>query len=115
MNIFNFDRYIDNNLNTSVYDKNIIIIKLDWKLIKINKNLFLWEIDIINNKNINIFIYLENFENNNDITINDILMINHSINHNLKIKRIIIQVFYHYLINYYIQYLPYLQIFKYYS
>ena len=81
--------YIDNNLNTSVYDKNIIIIKLDWKLIKINKNLFLWEIDIINNKKYKYFyLPLRKFlENNNDISINDILMINHSINHNLKIKK----------------------------
>lgn len=81
--------YIDNKLNTSVYDKNIIIIKLDWKLIKINKNLFLWEIDILDNKKYKYFyLPLRKFlEKNNDISINDILMINRSINYNLKIKK----------------------------
>lgn len=81
--------YIDKKLNTTVYDKNIILMKLDWKLIKINNNLFLWEIDILDNKKYKYFyLPLRKFlENNNDISINDILMINRSINHNLKIKK----------------------------
>lgn len=81
--------YKDCKLNSSVYDKNIIIIKLDWKLTKINNNLFLWEIDILDNKKYKYFyLPLRKFlEKNNDISIHDILMINRSINYNLKIKK----------------------------
>ena len=81
--------YIDTKLNTSVYDKNIIIMKLDWKLTKINKDLFLWQVDILDNKKYKYFyLPLRKFlEKNNDISINDILMINRCINYDLKIKK----------------------------
>ena len=81
--------YIDTKLNTSVYDKNIIIMKLDWKLTKINQDLFLWQVDILDNKKYKYFyLPLRKFlENNNDISIDDILMINRCINYDLKLKK----------------------------
>ena len=81
--------YIDTKLNTSVYDKNIIIMKLDWKLTKINQDLFLWQVDILDNKKYKYFyLPLRKFlEKNNDISIDDILMINRCINYDLKIKK----------------------------
>ena len=81
--------YINIKLNTSVYDKNIIIIKLDWKLTKINENLVLWEINILDNKKYKYFyLPLRKFlENNNDISITDMLAIHRCINYNLRIKK----------------------------
>ena len=63
--------------------------KLDWKLTKINKDLFLWQVDILDNKKYKYFyLPLRKFlEKNNDISINDILMINRCINYDLKIKK----------------------------
>ena len=79
----------DKQLNNSICDKNIIFIKADWILTKINNELFLYQINIIKNKNYKYF-YLplrKYFEDNNDLSIEDILSINDCVNYEVKINK----------------------------
>lgn len=80
---------IDNHLNNSVYHKDVIIIKLDWNLNKLNDELSVNEINIIEKKKYKYFkLPIRQFlENNNDISIDDILSINRCIHYDVKIKK----------------------------
>ena len=80
---------IDKELNNSVSHKNIIFIKADWSLIKINNELFLHEINIINNKKYKYF-YLplrKYFDANNDLSIEDMLLIHDCVHYDLIITK----------------------------
>lgn len=80
---------IDKQLNNSVSHKNIIFIKADWSLVKINDELFLHEINIINNKKYKYF-YLplrKYFDTNNDLSIEDMLLIHDCIHYDLIITK----------------------------
>ena len=72
-------------LKTSIYEKNIILIKLDWELTKIKNDLYLWQ--IVNQKHkVYKFFNLpirKDLEENTDIFIPDLLMITKSINYNV--------------------------------
>ena len=78
----------DKVLNVSVFIKNVIITKLEWELKKFNDELFLWKIKT-NKKfnyhyfNLNIRDYIEE---NNDISIDDVLNINKCISYNLDLN-----------------------------
>lgn len=80
---------IDNHLNNSVYHKDVIIIKLDWNLNILNDELSVNEINIIEKKKYKYFkLPIRQFlENNNDISIDDILSINRCIHYDVKIKK----------------------------
>tara|TARA_B100001989_G_C24368291_1_gene378069 strand:+ start:38 stop:529 length:492 start_codon:yes stop_codon:yes gene_type:complete len=79
---------IDNELNNSVYYKDVIIIKLDWNLNKLNDELSVNEINIIKKKYKYFKLPIRQFlENNNDISIDDILSINRCIHYDVKIKK----------------------------
>jgi hypothetical protein len=80
---------IDKELNNSVSHKNIIFIKADWSLIKINNELFLHELNIINKKKYKYF-YLplrKYFDANNDLSIEDILLIHDCVHYDLIITK----------------------------
>lgn len=80
--------YNNPNIKNSVYDKHIIITKLNWHLTKIKDDLYLRTIDIKYNKNYKYF-YMplrKYLENNNDISIDDILQINKCIHYDLKLS-----------------------------
>ena len=80
---------IDKQLNNSVSHKNIIFIKADWSLVKINNELFLHEINIIANKKYKYF-YLplrKYFDTNNDLSIEDMLLIHDCVHYDLIITK----------------------------
>jgi hypothetical protein len=79
---------IDKQLNNSVSHKNIIFIKADWSLVKINNELFLHEINIISNKKYKYF-YLplrKYFDDNNDLSVEDMLLIHDCVHYDLIIN-----------------------------
>jgi len=79
---------IDKQLNNSVSHKNIIFIKADWSLVKINNELFLHEINIIANKKYKYF-YLplrKYFDDNNDLSVEDMLLIHDCVHYDLIIN-----------------------------
>ena len=80
---------IDKELNNSVSHKNIIFIKADWSLIKINNELYVYELNIIKNKKYKYFnLPLRKFFNdNNDLSIDDILLIHDCIHYDLIINK----------------------------
>jgi len=70
-------------LKTTVYHKNILLIKLDWELKKFYDDLYLWEIK--NDKNLT-FKYFNlpirrDLEDNDDIFLHDILLVNKCIHY----------------------------------
>lgn len=70
-------------LKTSIFEKNIILIKLEWELKKFKNDLYLWEIINYKNKEYKYF-YLPfrlDLEENTDMYIPDIIMISQSINY----------------------------------
>lgn len=78
----------DSEFKTSVYYKDVIIIKLEWNMKKFNDDLYLWEIKKYSNKNYKYFILpiRKNIENNNDTNIDDLLIISRCIQLNLKMN-----------------------------
>lgn len=78
----------DKVLNVSIFLKNVIITKLDWELKKYDEDLYLWRIKsdkkynyIYFNLNIREFI-----EENNDLSIEDVLLINKCVGYNLDLN-----------------------------
>ena len=79
---------INNNLNISIYKKNIILIKLDWELTKFNNDISLWKIKNINKNYQYININARNFlEDNNHISVDDIISIYKCISYNVTINK----------------------------
>jgi len=68
---------LDKTLNISIYDKNIIITKLEWEYYKFKDELYLWKIKLDKNKKHQYFkIQLRNFMlENNDLDLEQILSI----------------------------------------
>ena len=79
---------LDKVLNISVFLKNVIITKLDWELKKYNEELYLWKINHKKKYNLKYFnLDIRDYlENNNDLSIDDILLINKCINYNLDLN-----------------------------
>ena len=82
-----FDSH-DEILNVSIFIKNVIITKLNWELKKYTDELFLWKIKTDKKYNYTYFnLSIRDYiENNNDISIDDILSINKCISYNLDIN-----------------------------
>jgi hypothetical protein len=75
-------------LDVSVFIKNVIITKLEWELKKYTDELFLWKIKTNKKYNYNYFnLNIRDYiEENNDISIDDILSINKCISYNLDLN-----------------------------
>ena len=78
---------IDKKQNNITHNNHILIMKVDWSFIKLNNEIHLYQINIIKNKKYKYFyLPLRKFlENNNDLSIEDILLIHECIHYNLKI------------------------------
>lgn len=68
---------LDKTLNISIYDKNVILTKLDWEYYKFKDELYLWKLKLDKNKKYQYFkIQLRNFMlENNDLDLEQILSI----------------------------------------
>ena len=77
---------IDKKQNNITHNNHILIMKVDWSFIKVNNEIYLYQINIIKNKKYKYFyLPLRKFlENNNDLSIEDILLIHECIHYNLK-------------------------------